>query len=458
MNIALLGHRGVPNAYGGFETFAEELSTRLTELGYRVVCYCRTNYYTEHPHRYKGVVLVYLHTLPWKSFNTLYHTFASALHMIYNNTADIAIVVNVGNAPAALLLKLFGKKVVLCVDGLDWQRKKWGPVARLYLWACSYLAPYAAHRVVTDAASVHDWYKSVRGVESIMIPYGTDSADDVYDPEVLKKYGLSPKKYFIYVARFEPEYNPSYVVQEFVRAKSPYPLVMVGDNNTNPEYVQRLRALALKANVIFTGTVFGTAYKTLLKDSLAYIRAAEVGGASPAVIEAMGRGVCVVANDKAENREMLGDHGMYYMLQHAPSSLHERTKFLYPQLSQALRFIIQRPQEARVRGAQLELRAKRLYTWDHITEEYETLCKSFITPPRMPCILITGAGGMLGKELYDYFSSNFRVVATDIRLTSHYISYLDVRKAREYEARVAIMKPDYIFHLAAITSLEQCEQ
>ena len=445
MKIALLGHRGIPNTYGGFETLAQELSVRLAALNNKVICYCRTQYFKEHPTSYEGVSLVYVRTIPWKSLDTLYHTFVSALHLIFKNTASTALVVNVGNAPAALLLKVCGKKVVLCVDGLDWQRKKWGYFAKLYLQACSYLAPYAAHAVVTDAASVHTWYKSVRKVNSTMIPYGTDIEDAAGHPTILVDLKLTPKKYFLYVARLERENNPLYVVKEFVRAKSPYPLVMMGENHYNKAYVQEVQTAAGKARVIFTGALFGTAYKTLLKNSLAYIRAAEVGGASPAVIEAMGRGVCVLANDKPENKEMLGDTGIFY-------------NFTPGALGKLFTRVNKNPREAVALGVKAQERAAKLYSWEHITMTYQELLQNVQKKAAIsiPPILITGAGGMLGKELYDYFSPHYKVVATDINLTSPYIEYLDVRKFRDYERMILRVRPQYIFHLAALTNLEQC--
>ena len=229
-------------------------------------------------YKLRGVSLVYVRTIPWKSLDTLYHTFVS-LCLIFKNTASTALVVNVGNAPACLLLKVCGKKVVLCVDGLDWQRKKWGYFAKLYLQSCSYLAPYAAHAVVTDAASVHTWYKSVRKVNSTMIPYGTDIEDAAGHPTILVDLKLTPKKYFLYVARLERENNPLYVVKEFVRAKSPYPLVMMGENHYNKAYVQEVQTAAGKARVIFTGALFVFAYKTLLKFFGVYSRS-RGGGAS----------------------------------------------------------------------------------------------------------------------------------------------------------------------------------
>ena len=458
LKVAILGHRGIPNSYGGFETFAEEMADCLVGLGCAVTVYFPKNYFKDRPSEYKGAGLVYLPTITSKIFDTPVHSFLSVLHLLFKNTADVVLMVNVGNAPFAGLAKLFGKKVIFCVDGLDWQRKKWGLLARWYLKACSYIASIVAHEVVTDAASVQEFYKTCRKTQSTLIPYGTDiEASAVSDENVLEKYNLQAKKYFIYVARFEPENNPLLVVQAYVKSGSAYPLVMVGDNRYNPEYVKKIKAAA-NSNVLFLGYVFGARYKQLVKNSLAYVRAAEVGGASPAVIEAMGRNVCVLANDKPENREILSDAGLFYKL----------TK---KNLSALFAEVSTNPAKALEIGERAGQRAMLVYSWDRIAYEYYKIIRRLAgatspefnvanTPDtkRTKRILIAGAGGMLVQAMYEHFVKHYTVKATDIDTNENWISYLDVRDYAAYEKEVNSFRPDYIFHLAALTSLEECEQ
>ncbi len=462
LRLAIIGHRGTPSSYGGFETFAEEIGTCLVKLGIVVTSYCRSNYFKEKPQTYKGIKLTYLPTITRQSLDTIVHTFLSVIHVLIHNTADVVMVVNVGNAPWALLAKLCGKKVIFCVDGLDWERKKWGVMARTYLKLCSYLAPYVANEVVTDAGSVQEFYRRERGLETTMIPYGTEIDYKELNTQELTNLHLSPKNYFIYVARFEPENNPLKVVESYVRSGSTLPLVMIGDNRYNPTLVEQIKKAANK-NVHFLGYVFGERYKTLLKGALAYVRAAEVGGASPAIIEAMGRNVCVIANDKVENREFLADTGLFFSLKDSS-------------LEKIFREVSLNPTQAIQCGQRSGQRAALLYSWDKIGHEYLKLIKktplsskednkesmpSFshstisLTPKR---ILMTGAGGMLGSAMYEHFSTGYTVKATDIDLNQKWLSYLDVRDQASYEKTVQEFKPDYIFHLAALTSLEDCER
>src|SRR3989338_2663401 len=459
MRIAILGHRGIPNNYGGFETFAEELSKGLVGLGQKVVVYCRKNYFTERPAEYKGARLVYLPTITHKAFDTFVHTFISVLHVLFKNTADVVIVVNVGNAPFAGLAKIFGKKVIFCVDGLDWQRKKWGAFARWYLKMCSYLAGTVAHEVVTDAGSVQEFYKQFRKTNSTLIAYGTDiEAETRPHDELLKEYGLEYKKYFIYVARFEPENNPLLVVQAYVQSGVTHPLVMIGDNRYSPEFVNKIKAAA-NERVIFLGYVFGSRYKQLVKNSLAYIRAAEVGGAAPTIIEAMGRNVCVVANDKPENREILGNTGIFYKLDQNA-------------LARALRDVSEHPEKALEIGQRAGQRAMLLYNWDTITFEYFKLIKKTVSlpvahktrsvsvkvTPRKKRVLILGASGMLGAALREQFGKKYEVLATSLRPVDTDVQQLDARNVEAVEQVIASFRPQYVVHAVAITNLEQCEK
>lgn len=359
--VALLGHRGIPNRYGGFEYLMEELAARLVSRGCQVTAYCRSRYFPEKPAFFKGARLVYLPIVSNKFLETLFHTLLSVLHALFTDSADTLIVVNVGNAPAAWLAKIFGKKVILCVDGLDWQRKKWNVFARRYLAACSYLAKYAAHEVVTDSDCVQEFYQGRRGAVSTHIPYGVEIETDLtIGEDYLTELGLKSKQYFIYVARLEPENNPLLVVKAFVASGSKMPLVVIGGNRYHPEYLEQIKAAA-NDKVIFLGAVFGGRVKQLIKNSLCYIRAAEVGGLSPAVIEAMGRGVCVLANDRPENREALDGAGLFYDINNHVS------------LAFQIYLISQKPQQALELGRRLALRAGLIYNWDSVVKRYYDL-------------------------------------------------------------------------------------
>lgn len=456
--VAILGLRGIPNSYGGFETLVEAIAGRLVDFGATVTVYCRSQYFKERPASFKGARLMYLSTIRQRFLDTPWHTLKSVLHVIFKNTAKVVIIVNVGNAPFALLAKLFGKKIIFTVDGLDWERKKWNRFVKRYLEFCSHIAKYCAEEIVTDAHSVYEFYKNNRGVQSTLIPYGTDiEMDQSPDTDMLREYGLEYKKYFLYVARFEPENNPLLVVQAYVDSGSTLPLVMVGDNRYNQKFVAQIKAAA-NERVRFLGYVFGAAYKKLSKSSLATVRAAEVGGLSPVVVEAMGRGSCVIANDKPENREPLADTGIYYRLNKT-------------ELAAIFKDLTNYPQKAIDKGKQAAERAMILYSWDTIAYDYFKLVKRAAPQPvikRIPLssprllerkkILITGAGGMLGSAMYEHFSKKYPVLATSLHQSESWMQPLDVRDPAAFEKVVADWRPAYILHLPAMTDLEWCEK
>ncbi len=461
VRVAFIGSRGIPNSYGGFETLVEELAKSFVAFGAAVTVYCRKQYFKNHPRQFKGARLVYLSTIRHKILDTPVHTVLSVLHAIIRNTADIFVIVNVGNAPFAALAKLFGKKVIFCVDGLDWERKKWNAFARWYLKSCSYIAKYVATEVVTDAASVREFYEQTRRTNSTHIPYGTDiESDGETNNDILVRYKLENKKYFIYVARFEPENNPLLVVEAYVASGSKLPLVMVGDNRYNPEFVKKIKNAA-NERVHFLGFVFGEAYKQLVKHSLAYVRAAEVGGISPAVIEAMGRGICVVANDKPENREPLGETSIFYRLSVAD-------------LANQFRLLSEAPERALSLGQKSAERAMLMYSWDAVAYEYFKLVKKAAHKPMLSKVaqknrkknqgykrkkmLITGAGGMLGQAIYEKCRKKYEILATSRRSHEPWLTALDVTDEGSFEKVVANFHPDYIVHLAALTNLEECER
>lgn len=258
--VAIMGHRGIPARYGGFETFAQELSTRLVQMGWNVRVYNRTHNGDYRRLTYKGVRLVYLPTIRNKYLDTWVHTLMCVLHTILH-PVDIVLMVNVGNAPFAIIPRLFGIPVILNVDGLEWKRRKWGALARRYLMLCEKLALFFPNRIVTDALAIQDYYKQRYGKDSLMIPYGAEIKRK-YDAKILGKYGVESGKYFLYVSRFEPENNALEVREAYEEVKTNMPLIMVGDAPYAQDYVESVRDTR-DERIRFTGFVFGQDYKVL---------------------------------------------------------------------------------------------------------------------------------------------------------------------------------------------------
>jgi glycosyltransferase involved in cell wall biosynthesis len=367
-----MGTRGVPAAYGGFETFAEQLGARLAERGHEVTVYGRSHVIPKGLREFRGMRLRVLPTVRHKYFDTVAHTVISVLDGLPRRF-DIVLICNNANAPFALVPRLAGAKVVLNVDGLEWQRGKWGRIGRWYYQACAWLAPKLPVALVSDARVIAMYYRERFGKPTTYIPYGSDAAR-VPPGDTLQRLGLEADRYLLYVSRLEPENNAHVVIDAYRRAGGRanlgVPLVVVGDAPYATDYKASLQASAAALDtVIMPGYVFGPGYAELQSNALAYVQATEVGGTHPALVEAMGRGALVIANDVPEHREVLADAGRYYR-RNDPESLAE-------ELAAAAR---DGDTRATLRAAATE-RAGAHFSWEHVADQYEALFTRLVARP-----------------------------------------------------------------------------
>ncbi len=291
-----MGIRGIPASYGGFETFAEGLSTRLVKKGHEVTVYGRSNAVKGYPPIYRGVRITILPTIPHKYLDTVAHTFLCVLHSLFHRY-DIILICNAANSPFAFLPRIVGQKVVINVDGIERQRRKWNRLGKLYYRLGEYLSTKLPNAFVTDAEVIRKYYLEAYRKNSVMIPYGT-SPERTDSKAVLSQFLLEPKNYVLYVSRLEPENNAHVVINAFKKVKTEKKLVIVGDAPYAAAYKNYLRRAAREdGRIIFTGFIFGRGYRELQSHAYCYVQATEVGGTHPALIEAMSFGNCVIANE-----------------------------------------------------------------------------------------------------------------------------------------------------------------
>lgn len=369
VKIAILGTRGVPASYGGFETFAEELGARLAERHHDVTVYGRRHVIPADLKRHRGMRIRLLPTIRHKYLDTVIHTFLSVLDVLPRRF-DVVLICNNANAPFALVPRLTGAAVVLNVDGLEWERGKWNRLGRWYYQLCAQISPRLPITLVSDARVIASYFQERFDKPTVYIPYGSDARSLPPGP-TLARFGIQPNRYLLYVSRLEPENNAHIVIEAFRRAggmaRLGIPLVIVGDAPYATSYKGELESAARAVGgIIMTGYVFGAGYAELQSNAMLYIQATEVGGTHPALVEAMGRGCAIIANRVPEHEEVLGDAGSYY----PRNSVDE--------LALLLRALVTDGAARSTFSERARDRAIQYFSWQSVTDDYEALFRGLI--------------------------------------------------------------------------------
>jgi len=294
-----------------------------------------------------------------KYFDTVSHT-ALAMSVALVASHQVVLVCNAVNAFLCCLPGLAGQKVVLNVDGIERQRKKWNAAGRLAYRFGEFLATLLPDAVVADARVIKEYYASEYGFQAHFIPYGA-AVERTGTTATLDRLGLRPGCYLLYVSRLEPENNAHVVIDAHIQSGVQQPLVIVGDAPYSQRYIDALRSRAAGRNVLLPGAIYGQGYRELLSHCLCYIHATEVGGTHPALIEAMGAGCLVLGNDTPENKEVLGGAGLVYQFNDRDS------------LAALLRRVCANREEFAGFGSKAQERVSQCYDWESVVDEYEKL-------------------------------------------------------------------------------------
>lgn len=364
MNIAMLGTRGVPASYSGFETCVEELGSRLVQRGHQVTVYCRSHHITYDQPTYRGMRLVKLPTIANKYLDTIVHSFLSSLHALTQGY-DVCLYFIAGNSLVTWIPRLAGQKTALNVDGLDWKREKWPPLAKRYIQFAERMSTVLPNAIITDSRVVQRYYEQVYGATSTYIAYGAERPR-VPPGETLTRFGLEPRRYVLFVGRLVPENCAHHLVEAWRQLDTDLRCVIVGDAPYAEAYKAELRRLAGDdPRIIFTGYVFGDGYHELGASAYAFVETSGVGGTHPALVEAMAFGNCVVTHNTPENLETISDAGLWYDGQAGAASLAPvlQTLLAAPPLVEAYRRLAAE-------------RAAAVFSWEAVTDAYEALFKS----------------------------------------------------------------------------------
>lgn len=364
MKIAIVGTRGIPANYGGFETFAEELSCRLADRGHDVTVYCRTANWNYTGTEYKGVRLAIFPAIKSKYLETISHTFISSIHVAFSGY-DVCLYCNAANALFMIFPRLASHRISINVDGIERKRKKWNAFGRLWYLIGEKTSTILAHELVSDAIVIRDYYRERYSAESTFIPYGAIPAGRITD-EALKRIGLKKDRYFLYVSRLEPENNAHVVIAAFEKLETDMNLVIVGSAPYSKRYIDAIKETKDR-RIIFTGGIYGDGYQELQTHSFCYIHATEVGGTHPALIEGMSMSPCVIANNTPENREVLGKGGLLYKFNDSDD------------LCSKMKMITDNPNIRLNLNSMAIRQITEKYSWDSVVTRYENLFNSMVS-------------------------------------------------------------------------------
>ena len=312
MTVAIIGSRGYPYVYSGYETFVKELSERLVTKGVHVKVYCHRSLFTTHPKMVNGIELIYLPTIETKSLSQLIHSFFSFFHACYGKT-DVILTLNAANGPFGLIARIFGIPTCINVDGLEWKRPKWKGLGSTYFRFSAWLATKWFNRIITDAEEMRKVYLEEFKKDSKVIAYGANIRYP-QNPSLVTELGLKPQEYYLIVGRLIPDNNADLIIEGFLATNTTKKLVIVGDVPYFDKYAQLLKSKA-SINVIFLGYITNSEILAeLYHHCFAYLHGHEFGGTNPTMLKAMAYGCAILALNTCFNKEMLSNDcfGLYF--------------------------------------------------------------------------------------------------------------------------------------------------
>jgi glycosyltransferase involved in cell wall biosynthesis len=356
MRLAILGARGIPARYGGFETFAEQLAIRLVERGHEVTVFCEAAEGADE--QYKGIKLLHVRARDLGPLRTVLYDAACLWHA--RSRFDVIYMLGYGSSALCWLPRVWGSQVWINMDGLEWARAKWNPIARWYLRWAEATAMWTPDRIIADAAAIkanlQSRYRKLPPCD--VIPYGCEIVRSAR-PEELNSFGLHPGSYYLVVGRFEPENHIREIIEGFLDSNTQARLVLVGDNTRKSTYVQSLTTWT-SDRLLFTGSVYDLPrIQALRYFCRAYLHGHSVGGTNPSLLEAMGCGNVVIANDNLFNREVLGGSGLFFSTPREVSVCIDSVESGKVDIVDMKVKVIER--------------VKQFYTWDRITDHYGEL-------------------------------------------------------------------------------------
>jgi glycosyltransferase involved in cell wall biosynthesis len=360
----MFGIKGIPLPAGA-EVVAEELGSRLVKRGHEVIAYVRPHYTPKTLKEYRGIRLIHLPSVPTKNLDAITHSFLCSIAVLFEKP-DVVHIHSTGNSIYALWLRVFGLKVLVQSHGLDWQRAKWGKIAKAYLKFTDFSTVNFPNAISAVSIKMKHYYENRFKREVVYIPNGVNICRHVEPNEILK-FGLKGNDYIFFAARLVPEKGAHYLIKAFQMIENrSMRLVIAGDGPINDKYVQSIKQFA-NDRIIFPGFVQGKLLQEFLSNAIVYVLPSEIEGLSTGLLEAMGYGNCVLVSNIEENLEAIGDAGFAFENKNVMD------------LKDKLNFLLNN-QDIVVRMRKLAKESvNHRYNWETITDQFEDLYQKIVS-------------------------------------------------------------------------------
>lgn len=358
MKIAIIGTRGITSQYSGIEKSLRETALRLAEKGHLIYAYCRNDHRSFQKINHQNIKLIYLPALKNKYLETCSHTLLSLLHLLFFNlNIDIVHIHALGPALFSFLPKIFNKKTVVTVHGLDWQRKKWGVLAKAILKIGEYAAGCFPDKTIAVSRNLQSYFTHKFNKKFFYIPNGTNI------PAGGRLSSKKKKKYILFVGRLTPEKEIDLLIQAFNNLDTGLELVIAGAASYNKKYLLSLKGMA-KPKVKFLGFKEKKALDNLYRNAYLFILPSSIEGSPLSLLEAMSYGLCVLTSEIKENREIVGNSGVLFESGNCID------------LKNKLKYLIDNPNLVESFGKKARQKVKLEYNWEKITTNLENLYRS----------------------------------------------------------------------------------
>jgi len=366
LKIAFIGGRGVVSKYSGIESYYEEVGRQLASMGHEVTVYCRS-YFTPDLREHNGMRIVRLPTIRSKHLETVTHTLLSTIHATFGQS-DVVHYHALGPALFSFLPRLFGKKTVVTVQGLDWQRKKWGRIAVKVLRLGEQAAVKFPNATMVVSQTLQWHYQSCYGTQPVYIPNGTSLRKRRVSSQMVR-WGIEPGNYILFLGRFSPEKNCHLLIEAYERMQTNVKLVLAGGSSYSDDYAAELRQHQ-SDRVRLLPWVAGDDMEELLTNAMLFVLPSDLEGLSLALLDAMGAGVCVLTSDVPENLEVVHDAGFTFK----GGDVYDLTRML--------RLLIENPQLRRTAAQSARQRVQEKYLWKRIAEQISQTYEQVMHPSK----------------------------------------------------------------------------